>query len=154
MIPAVALVGRSGSGKTWVLERLAAHLRARGLRVGALKHTHHPVAGQSGDTLRLAEAGAAPVALAGPSFLVWYEPVALADALRLFHGKADLVLVEGYKTERVVPRIEVVRDAEPMLNPSDLWACVSDTPLPGVDCYPFLELDRLAERILCELMPC
>jgi molybdopterin-guanine dinucleotide biosynthesis protein MobB len=37
----LAVVGRSGSGKTTWLERLIPELKRRGWRVGAVKHTHH-----------------------------------------------------------------------------------------------------------------
>jgi molybdopterin-guanine dinucleotide biosynthesis protein B len=37
----VAIVGSQGSGKTTLIERLIPALRARGLTVSTIKHTHH-----------------------------------------------------------------------------------------------------------------
>jgi len=37
----VAIVGHQGSGKTTLIERLIPALKARGLRVSTVKHTHH-----------------------------------------------------------------------------------------------------------------
>ena len=39
--PCVALIGWQNSGKTTVMVRLVRALRARGLKVGTLKHAHH-----------------------------------------------------------------------------------------------------------------
>ena len=56
----VGLVGRSGSGKTSLLESLIPALTARGLAVGAVKHTSHGfTADRPGkDSYRLYESGA------------------------------------------------------------------------------------------------
>ena len=37
----VAIVGRQGSGKTTLIEKLIPALQARGLTVSTIKHTHH-----------------------------------------------------------------------------------------------------------------
>lgn len=66
--PVVAVTGRSGSGKTQAAAGLIALLAARGRRVLAVKHTAHGFALDvpGSDSQRLAEAGAAAVALVGP----------------------------------------------------------------------------------------
>ncbi|QIA27365.1 hypothetical protein DYI95_007310 [Thermaerobacter sp. PB12/4term] len=66
--PVVAVTGRSGSGKTQAAAGLIALLAARGLRVLAVKHAAHGFALDvpGSDSQRLAEAGAAAVALVGP----------------------------------------------------------------------------------------
>ncbi|MBI4412783.1 MAG: molybdopterin-guanine dinucleotide biosynthesis protein MobB, partial [candidate division NC10 bacterium] len=38
MLPVIAIVGRTGAGKTALLERLIPALTARGYRVGTVKH--------------------------------------------------------------------------------------------------------------------
>ncbi len=41
LLPIVAIVGRSGSGKATFLEKLIAESKARGWRVGVIKHHGH-----------------------------------------------------------------------------------------------------------------
>ena len=38
----IGFIGPSGAGKSTVIERIVPLLRAGGLRVGVLKHSHHP----------------------------------------------------------------------------------------------------------------
>lgn len=138
----VALVGRSGAGKTWVLERLIPLLKARGLSVAVLKHTHHELWQHKpgSDTERLARAGADPVGLCGPGGHTWYgpeEPVL---------PQADIVLLEGFKSRPDVTRIEVVRGGPPMLTAAELWATVGDE-VPGVRRFGFEQLELLAQAL-------
>ena len=49
----LGIAGFSGSGKTTLLVRLIPELKARGLRVSTIKHTHHAVAlDRKGDVSR------------------------------------------------------------------------------------------------------
>lgn len=118
MIPCLAFVGRSRSGKTTLLERLISELRRRGYRIAAIKHTAHPVEPDAPgkDTWRFAQAGAAPVILAAPE-----TPLeeALAGA-----PDADLALIEGYKRADVA-KIEVQRGGGEL-------ACAGDARLEAV----------------------
>jgi molybdopterin-guanine dinucleotide biosynthesis protein MobB len=99
----VYVIGASDSGKTTLIERLIPTLRARGVRVGTVKHAHHgfalDVPGK--DSWRHAQAGAAAVALISPGRAAWYVDVAsewsALDAARRLSGCVDLVLVEGFK---------------------------------------------------------
>ena len=38
MVPVIAIVGKSGTGKTVIMEQLIKEFKARGYRVGAIKH--------------------------------------------------------------------------------------------------------------------
>ena len=40
MPPIVSIVGKSNAGKTTLLERLVPELKARGYRIGTIKHVH------------------------------------------------------------------------------------------------------------------
>ena len=61
-VPCVHVVGRKNHGKTTLASELVESLGARGLRVGAIKHTPHPHAldAEGSDSARLGGAGAAP----------------------------------------------------------------------------------------------
>ncbi len=148
-IPALAFVGRSGSGKTTFLEKLIPLLTARGLRVGALKHAHHLVEidKPGKDSYRLREAGAVEVVANAPNMLALIRKqstdLPLQEALGYFR-EVDIVLVEGYKGEDL-PRIEIFRkDAgheEPLFfSGTPPLALVTDTPFPEITC-PVFALD-------------
>ncbi|MEJ2068963.1 MAG: molybdopterin-guanine dinucleotide biosynthesis protein B [Syntrophobacterales bacterium] len=141
-IKAIAIVGRSNTGKTELICRLIPRLAAHGLRVAVLKHSHHPdldPRDQGKDTWRYRQAGAQTVALAAPGLLhvtrsFSGEPP-LEQVLSSLAAAADLVLVEGYKTGPL-PKVAVLAPddrPEPPKYPH-LIALVSersvDSPLP------------------------
>jgi molybdopterin-guanine dinucleotide biosynthesis protein B len=110
-------IGKSGSGKTTLIETLVKRAVARGMRVAAIKHTHHtPEATRRGDTERLTAAGAAPVILCNDEAAIRFtdtEAIAVADPhpealLRAID--AELVFVEGFKRQGEWPRLLVIGD--------------------------------------------
>ncbi len=133
----IAFVGRSNSGKTTLIEKLLPEMTRRGYRVGTLKHTHHDIdlGDQKKDSNRHKNAGAAMVMVASPSVVSmvksWRNPP-LMDLLQQFTGM-DLVIVEGYKTERLT-KIEVhysgTHKAPLNLPENEIVAVVSDQPDP------------------------
>ena len=106
----VAFVGPSGVGKTRLLVRLVRNLSRRGLKVAAIKHSHHQGFDKPGsDSSKLRGAGAQGVALLGRSELAWFgSPPADPRALAPLLEGADVVLCEGFKSSDL-PRIEVHR---------------------------------------------
>lgn len=129
-MPAVfSVIGYSRSGKTTVMTHLIRHFRGRGLRVGAIKHTHHPLdAVNRGDTAGFSSAGAEAVMLAGggqaliwrgratPERVSYQNPGELPDRLAV-----ELVLVEGFKSSPLGEVIAVEREGSEKL-PSDVSA--------------------------------
>ncbi|MFN8606248.1 MAG: molybdopterin-guanine dinucleotide biosynthesis protein MobB [Vulcanimicrobiota bacterium] len=120
----LSLVGRSGSGKTTVMERWIVYLRRLGWRVAALKHSHHPLPEEPThkDSARLAAdctvlASCDGIQLRGQ--LDWTE-LALWLAPRF-----DLLLVEGGKSSPF-PKLEVVRGHPPLMQESALLATIGD----------------------------
>lgn len=115
-VPVAAVVGWSGAGKTTLICQLIRHYTARGLRVGAIKHTHEEVSERDeGDTAAFRTAGAEPVIFAGDHdavvfsrdttrYIEYRDP---PDLLAQFD--TDLVLVEGFKAFTGWPRIEIDR---------------------------------------------
>ncbi len=117
----LAFSGPSGVGKTTLLVKLLPVLRARGLTVGALKHSGHEHAFDrpGKDSARLREAGAVAVAVQGPRELAYFgPPVGRLAALARMLPDVDVVLAEGFKGEPV-PRVEVHR---PEIEPAFLCA--------------------------------
>ena len=154
--PLVAFSGPSGAGKTTLLERLVAELVRRGLAVAALKHSGHrhafDVPGK--DTDRLRRAGARAVAVQGPGQLAWFGPPRAGGARGLARllPPADVVVAEGFKSERL-PRVEVHRRA---VSPAFLCArdrsviaVVTDEPPPrGLPAFAPEEVERLADFLV------
>jgi molybdopterin-guanine dinucleotide biosynthesis protein B len=139
--------GYSGSGKTTLIERLIPLIVGRGIKVSLIKHAHHTFdVDQPGkDSYRHRHAGCTEVLVS--SSRRW----ALMHELRgapephlseqLHHlSPCDLVLVEGYKRERI-PKLEVYRaqTGEPLIHPHDenVIAIATDThvdtTLPQLD---------------------
>jgi molybdopterin-guanine dinucleotide biosynthesis protein B len=110
-------IGKSGSGKTTLIEALVRRAVARGLRVAAIKHTHHtPEPARRGDTDRLTAAGAAPVILCNDEAAIRFtgtDAIALADPnpeVLLRAIDAEVVFVEGFKRQGEWPRLLVIAD--------------------------------------------
>lgn len=125
----VAIVGRSGAGKTYLIERMLPVLCSSGLDVATLKHTHHRVARdrEGTDTFRHRQAGAHRAVLAGPGFCTVFteNEVPLGELVRLAGFGVDLLLMEGFKGAKEMRQIEVVRGLPPLLEPSDAWMTVT-----------------------------
>lgn len=109
------ITGYSGAGKTTLIERLIPLIKAGGLRVSLVKHTHHgfDIDKPGKDSYRMREAGAEEVLLANEDrWVVMHElrgakePSLEEQLTRL--AIVDLVLVEGYK-RAPMPKIEVWR---------------------------------------------
>jgi FdhD protein len=161
--PALSIVGWSGSGKTTLLERLVPELRARGLRVGVVKHSSdaHPLHRPGSDSERHSQAGAALVAFATPAGVQLSVPESsehVLSVLERFADSVDLVLVEGWKYGPL-PKLEVWREGmEPPLAASlqEVRAVVSDSPvaLPeGVQRLRAEDVQELATFVIRCLSP-
>jgi molybdopterin-guanine dinucleotide biosynthesis adapter protein len=114
-LPLFGIAGRSGQGKTTLIEALLPWFGARGLTVNVIKHSHHSIELEppGKDSARFRRAGAGEVLIASPYRYAIVkelnggdEPPLSELAARLSH--ADLVIVEGFARE-AMPRLEVVR---------------------------------------------
>lgn len=147
----VSIVGKKKSGKTTTLVRVAAELSARGWHVATIKHSHgFEIDHQGRDSFRHRHEGRAirTVVASDDAFAVvgaWPEQHALtaAELADRFLCDADIVLVEGYHTERL-PTIEVYRAGgqEPWYHTSGTahyLAIATDAPI--VADVPVLDLN-------------
>jgi molybdopterin-guanine dinucleotide biosynthesis protein B len=134
----------SGTGKTTLLRQLIPLLRAHGLRLGLVKHSHHgfEVDRRGKDSYLLRQAGAAQMLVASGRRTVLMqdhppgERPELPDFLRVLDdGDLDLILVEGFKYQPI-PKIELHRPSlgHPLLcrDDSTVIAVASDRPLPDL----------------------
>jgi len=135
MPPVVSIVGRSGAGKTTLIEKLIKGLSGRGYKVATIKHTREPVSDTPGkDSWRYIQAGSSAAALASPGQLALFQPrseeLAVADIERLFGEDYDIIITEGFK-EADAPKIEVHRRAvgKPLAGLTRLVAVATDEPL-------------------------
>ncbi|HEY8289108.1 MAG TPA: molybdopterin-guanine dinucleotide biosynthesis protein B [Acetobacteraceae bacterium] len=124
----LGIVGWSGSGKTTLLIQLLPLLRARGLTVSTVKHTHHgfDMDRPGKDTYRHREAGAHEVLVASGTRWALLHEIAGAEptlpALLARMESVDIVLVEGFKSHPF-PKLEVHR---PALAKPPIWPDVPD----------------------------
>lgn len=153
-LPILGFAAFSGTGKTTLLVKLLAVLRARGYRVGVVKHAHHSfeIDKPGKDSYELRKAGAVQMLVGSRNRWALVaetereqEP-RLDDLLRHLDQEAlDLILVEGFKAERF-PKIELHRSdlGHPLLHPDDdsIIAIASDALLPVKTPLPLLDLNE------------
>ena len=149
----LGIVGWSGSGKTTLITKLIPVLNTRGVRVATLKHAHHKfdVDEPGKDSYEHRKAGACEVIVSSARRWVQMHEVgngteATLPQLLAKVSPCDLILVEGFKTERH-PKLEVFREVtgNPPLHPIDLHivAIASDRPFPNAG-IPVVDLNDTA----------
>jgi molybdopterin-guanine dinucleotide biosynthesis adapter protein len=157
----IGLAGWSGSGKTTLITKLIPRLNARGLRVSTLKHAHHGFdLDQPGkDSFMHRAAGATEVIVSSARRWAvlhelreepeWNLPDLLAKL-----SPVDLILVEGFKRDRAVPKLEIHRlaNGKPLLYPDDpsivAIACDSTLPAPPVLLVDLNDIDAVVDVLL------
>ncbi len=113
MLPVISIVGKSDTGKTTLLVKLIAELKARGYRVATVKHDAHSfdIDHPGKDTWRHAQAGSDHVVISSPNRIAHIQRVqrelTLPEIVAGIHD-TDIVLTEGYK-RGPAPKIEVSR---------------------------------------------
>jgi molybdopterin-guanine dinucleotide biosynthesis protein B len=129
-IPVLGFCAYSGTGKTTLLKQVIPLLKKRNLSIGLIKHSHHDfeidVPGK--DSYELRKAGAEQV-LIGSRYRwalihenhIQKEPTlpGLLDVID--HSKLDIILVEGFRNEPALPKIELHRSVsdKPVQFPDD-----------------------------------
>lgn len=108
--------GYSGSGKTTLIEQLIPRFVMEGLNVSLIKHAHHgfDIDRPGKDSYRHREAGCSEVLLTSDQRWVLMHELrggpepSLQEQLEML-SPCDLVLVEGYKSNNDIPKLEVHR---------------------------------------------
>ncbi len=134
----VAIVGKSDSGKTTLIEKVVPELVKLGLRVGTVKHDAHSfeIDHPGKDSWRHGQAGARAYAISSPERLAFITKLdgelELPEIVKTYFGDFDIVVAEGYK--RTAPyRVELFRlgagHTEPLCAPGEAIALVTDAEL-------------------------
>lgn len=167
-VPILGFAAVSGTGKTTLLCRLIPILRSRGLNLGLIKHAHHEFdLDQPGkDSFELRKAGASRVLITSSKrrAMVTDHPYPLEPRLDqelryLDQEGLDLVLVEGFKTERY-PKFELHRAAlaTPFQYPEDtsILALITDAAPPkdlSIPCLNINDPEGIADFIMKRFLP-
>jgi molybdopterin-guanine dinucleotide biosynthesis protein MobB len=148
--------GKSGSGKTTVLEKLIPELKKRRLRVGTIKHHHADfemdVPGK--DSWRHKKAGAVKTVISSPNrigIVMDVDHDHSPEELAHFLTGVDIILVEGFKGESL-PKVEIFRKGvhkSPICaNDKNLIAMVTDAEIEvDVPKYGLDDMKGLADLI-------
>jgi molybdopterin-guanine dinucleotide biosynthesis protein MobB len=164
----VAVVGRHGTGKTALIERLVGRLSPSG-PVAVVKHSHHPGLrwdAEGSDTARSFAAGASIVVGAGPDHVVVHSRrnarlIELIEQISREAPTVRYVVVEGFHRElAALPACEIVLRVRDAADLSELtgeggfvpWAIVPAFPdgvrgdVPGIQ-----DADGVIARLVEEL---
>lgn len=114
MIPVISVVGKSGTGKTTLLEKLIPEVKKRGFRVATIKHDAHrfEIDKPGKDSYRHYQAGADAVLISSAEKMAMIsrtdgEEIILDELIKKL-PPVDLILTEGYRAQNK-PKIEVHR---------------------------------------------
>jgi molybdopterin-guanine dinucleotide biosynthesis protein B len=109
MLKVVGIVGYQGSGKTTLTRALAGELADRGHQVAVIKHSSHQLDLPGKDTAMLGGVVTQVGFIsARESAVFWKKPLILEDIIPYLD--ADIILVEGFKREKTIPKIVCLRE--------------------------------------------
>jgi len=156
MCSVVSIVGKSGVGKTGLVEKLIVEFKKRGYRVATVKHSPGgiDIDKPGKDSWKFAEAGSDAVVVSSPDRLVLVKRVEhdpnIEEILRVIGSDFDLALIEGFKNGKA-PKIEVHRRelGSDLVCPSKvLSAIVTDESLDiGVPQFSVADISAIADFI-------
>ena len=151
----VSFVAHSGTGKTTLLEQLIPMLKARGYRVGAIKHDAHrfEIDHPGKDSYRLTAAGSDSMLICSAEKLALVrqhqQAPTIEELLAICGDDLDIILTEGFKQSSLA-KIELHRAAlgrelicRGAHHDPTLLAVASDEPLQ-LD-VPVLDLNEPAQ---------
>jgi molybdopterin-guanine dinucleotide biosynthesis protein B len=105
MAKIVAVIGRSGSGKTSTIEYLISNLSGEGFRIGSIKHVHEQdftIDTKGKDTWKYAQAGAKTIAVIAPTEVDIIrkkkddKKTELEGTIKKIEEGLDIIFLEGF----------------------------------------------------------
>ncbi len=110
----VSFIGKSGTGKTTLIEKLIKILSGKNYRVSTIKHTDHKIKAdiEGKDSWRHKNAGAFSTMLVSNYSMAFFSDVkgglTLEDIAARFFQNSDIIIIEGFKDLKT-PKIELFR---------------------------------------------
>jgi len=144
-VKAVGIIGYHKSGKTTLGLKLCKEFSGQGLRVGVIKHVSCELQLADADSSRY-RPFASVVAAASPTeaeIIVRGEKT-LQDMIRYCAG-CDLILVEGFKKEKMFPKIVCLREKEEREELFDGLELFTASLKEGIADYLILNDDHVRE---------
>lgn len=156
MVPIVSFIGWHNSGKTTISSQVVTNLKTKGYRVAVIKSTKHSgieFDRPNSDTDTYRKAGADAVSLIAPDKLILYcqrPELDFIALIQLLFNDYDIVICEGFKNERKIPKIEVNRGGTDFLRDQvyNVIATVSDQQLTGDNLFRFDDSKKIADFII------
>ncbi len=133
----ISIVGKSGVGKTTLIEQLITEFKQRGYTIAIVKHSRESLElDQPGkDSQRFTQMGSEAVIISSPDRLIFTKTVehdlTIEEILHFIGSDFDLVLTEGFRSDKA-PKIEVHRKEEGedlLCAAEELSAIATDEPL-------------------------
>ncbi|MBW1888238.1 MAG: molybdopterin-guanine dinucleotide biosynthesis protein B, partial [Deltaproteobacteria bacterium] len=153
----VSIVGKSGAGKTTLMEKLIPELKRMGLRVGTIKHDVHgfELDHPGKDSWRHKQAGSATTIISSLHKIGMVMDVDhdhTLDELAPFLSGVDIILSEGYKRENK-PKVEIFRkeihNSPLCLDDGNLIALMTNADIdPGVPRFSTGDINGLADFLI------
>lgn len=157
-VPIVGFIAPSGTGKTTLLKTLISLLKAKGIRLAVVKHSHHDfeIDKPGKDSYELRMAGADQMLLASKyRWALISENTNKSDEVdlnillqKIDQDQLDIILVEGFKFEHF-PKIELFRAEHNRIplaaSDADIVAVATDTQCDINDKIPQLDLNNTQE---------
>lgn len=139
MPPIVCFVGWHNSGKTTVAAAVVSYLKDQGYTVGVIKSSSSSgieFDTPESDTYKHKMAGADSVMFVGPDQMVLQtkrSELSLQTLAHRYFPHVDIVIGEGFKHARQIPKIEVLREEDKRLKyeVSGIIAVVTDCDIAG-----------------------
>ncbi|MCT4597851.1 MAG: molybdopterin-guanine dinucleotide biosynthesis protein B [Vallitalea sp.] len=151
--PVIAISGISNSGKTTIMVEIIKQLKAKGYKIGTIKHDAHgfDMDYEGKDTYRHRQAGADGVIITSNgkyAMIQWSEQEVPVETLISYHSHQDIILLEGFKYSSY-KKIEIVRkeiSQQPVCDQETLLAIATDVNMK-LDNIPIISLDNITALV-------